>query len=229
MQCNILFAEDEAVLGKLVKEALEKTPGYKVQWAKNGVEALQLFTAGIPDICILDVMMPGMDGFTLARKIRQQEADVPILFLTARGETADVVTGYGAGGNDYLRKPFSLEELEVRIAELLRRSNRATDKSGGGYTMGKYWFSPDTQVLRCPEATYNLSGKETELLKQLSMRKNSLMERSQVLLLLWGDDSFFNARNMDVYIAKLRKYLVHDPRLSIVNIRGYGYKLIEQE
>ncbi len=229
MPCNILFAEDEPVLGKLVKEALEKTQGYTVHWAKNGNDALQYFNDSLPDICILDVMMPGMDGFTLAKQLRQKHADIPILFLTARAETADVVKGYAVGGNDYLRKPFSLEELEVRIVELLRRGKRTSEKSSDGYTLGKYWFSPDTQLLRCPEATYNLSGKEAELLRQLALRKNSLMERSQVLLLLWGDDSFFNARNMDVYIARLRKYLVHDSRLSIVNIRGYGYKLIEHE
>ncbi len=229
MQCTILFAEDEPVLGKLVKEAMERTPGYKVHWAKNGHEALQFFNDNIPDLCIFDVMMPGMDGFTLTKELRKKHADIPILFLTARAETADVIKGFTIGGNDYLRKPFSLDELEVRIIELLKRNRRSGESRTASYSIGKYTFSADTQVLRCPEATYNLSGKETELLKQLVLHKNKLMERSETLKLLWGDDSFFNARNMDVYIARLRKFLVHDARLSIVNIRGYGFKLIERE
>ena len=227
MQCTILFAEDELVLGKLVKEAMERTPGFKVHWAKDGKEALQFFEEAVPDICIFDVMMPGIDGFTLTKELRKKHANVPILFLTARAETADVIKGFTVGGNDYLRKPFSLEELEVRILELLKRNGRAHEKQNDSYTIGSYSFSPDTQVLRCPEATYNLSGKETELLKQLVLHKNKLMERSETLKMLWGDNNFFNARNMDVYIARLRKYLTHDARISIVHIRGYGFKLIE--
>lgn len=228
---RILFAEDELILGKLVKEALERESGFQVQWLKNGKEAMQAFKAETPDICILDVMMPVMDGFKVAKSIRDENAQVPILFLTARSQTADVVKGFESGGNDYLRKPFSVEELVVRVRELLRRNSGETKPIAAAtnlFEIGRYTFNPVTQTLRSPEATFQLSGKENDLLKELVLHKNSLLERKAVLMKLWGDDNFFNARNMDVYIARLRKYLVHDPSLSIVNIRGYGFKLIEQ-
>ena len=228
---RILFAEDELILGKLVKEALERESGFNVQWVKNGKEALEAFQAETPDICILDVMMPVMDGFKLAKAIRNENEQVPVLFLTARSQTADVVKGFESGGNDYLRKPFSVEELVVRVRELLRRTSKSAQpatSSTNQYELGRYSFNPITQTLRSPEATFQLSGKENDLLKELVLQKNSLLERKEVLIKLWGDDNFFNARNMDVYIARLRKYLVHDPSLSIVNIRGYGFKLIER-
>jgi len=231
MEWRILFAEDEAILGKLVKESLEREPDFTVEWAKNGQEALQSARARMPHIFVLDVMMPLMDGFTLAKQLRTQYPDLPILFLTARSETADVVKGFSAGGNDYLRKPFSMEELVLRIRELLRRVHRAAPAAATpeSHEFGLYRFSPATQELRFGDTGYQLSSKEATLLEQLLLHKNSLTERKAVLMLLWGDDNFFNARTMDVYIARLRKYLVHDPNLSIVNVRGYGYKLIERE
>jgi len=228
---TILFAEDEAILGKLVKEALEREPDFDVQWVTNGNDALHAFRRKAPDICILDVMMPGMDGFTLARNARALEPGIPILFLTARSQTADVVKGFEAGGNDYLKKPFSLEELVLRVRELLKRMGNTNDLAAiedVDYTMGIYCFNPSTQILSCPQADYQLSGKETALMKELVLHKNRLLERNAALLKLLGDNSFFNARNMDVYIARLRKYLMHDPSLSIINIRGYGFKLIEK-
>lgn len=228
---TILLAEDEAVLGKLIKEALERK-SFHVIWAKNGQEAYDLFCSSKPDICILDVMMPAINGFVLAGMIRNLSRDVPLLFLTARSETADVVKGFESGGNDYLKKPFSLEELMLRINELLRRSaghiRTETPAATEYFQIGGYQFSPVTQLLRCAEATYKLSFKESELLKALVGYKNTLMPRKETLIALWGDDSFFNSRTMDVYIAKLRKYLKHDPSLSIVNIRGFGFKLIEE-
>jgi DNA-binding response OmpR family regulator len=227
VQQKILFAEDEAILGKLVKEALDREPDFKVQWAKTGQEALQYFQDTPPDICLFDVMLPKIDGFTLAKKIRLINADVPIFFLTARSDTADVLKGFSSGGNDYLKKPFSIEELVIRLRELLRRNNKATPLQEN-YEFGTYWFSPATQTLRNEKEVFQLSGKEAELLKLLVLHKNNLLERKTVLMQLWGDDNFFNARNMDVYIGRLRKYLIHDTHLSIVNIRGYGYKLIEQ-
>jgi len=227
---NLLFAEDEVVLGKLVKEALEREPAFKVNWIRNGEEALRQFEALKPDICILDVMMPVMDGFTVARKISATHPEIPIIFLTARSQTADVVKGFESGGKDYLKKPFSIEELVVRVKALLgRNKNEFKNKTDERYEIGAYLFIPATQILKHSSNTFRLSNKETELLRALVINKNNVMERKEVLIKLWGDDNFFNARNMDVYIGKLRKYLAHDPLLSIVNIRGYGFKLIEQK
>lgn len=228
---TILLAEDEAVLGKLVKEALERK-SYSVLWAKDGNEAYELYMREKPDICILDVMMPAVNGFIVAGKIRALSADVPILFLTARSETNDVIKGFEVGGNDYLKKPFNLEELFLRIRELLRRkalNARPAEVSSDPFFFGTYEFNPVSQVLKCSEETFNLSHKESELLKALLRHKNDLMPRKEILLQLWGDDSFFHARTMDVYIAKLRKYLKHDEKLSIVNIRGFGFKLIVEQ
>jgi DNA-binding response OmpR family regulator len=227
---QILFAEDEAVLGKLVKEALERDRTFKVEWVKNGKEALDAFGFRLPDICILDVMMPLLDGFAVAKEIRRNNKTVPILFLTARSQTEDLVRGFEAGGNDYLRKPFSIEELVLRVQELIRRQVSSSVPKGtpDSYHFGAYEFNAATQVLRCTAAKYQLSGKEAALLEELLLHKNSLLERKAALLKIWGDDSFFQARNMDVYIARLRKYLVHDAHLSIINIRGYGFKLVEE-
>lgn len=229
MATNILLAEDEAVLGKLVKEAME-SKGFTVQWAKNGSDALQAYKKEQPDICILDVMMPGIDGFTLAKQIRAINADIPILFLTARSQTSDVLKGYESGGNDYLRKPFSLEELYLRINELLRRikTTVSTDDIADEYKIGKYTFLPQAQLLSMGDEKIKLSNKETLLLQELVIHKNRLMERRQTLIKLWGDDNFFNGRNMDVYIAKLRKHLAADASLSIINVRGHGFKLVQE-
>lgn len=229
MATNILLAEDEAVLGKLVKEAMENK-GFAVQWAKNGSDALQAYKKEQPDICILDVMMPGIDGFTLAKQIRAINADIPILFLTARSQTSDVLKGYESGGNDYLRKPFSLEELYLRINELLRRTKTtvSTEDIADEYKIGKYTFLPQAQLLSMGNEKIKLSNKETLLLQELVIHKNKLMERRQTLIKLWGDDNFFNGRNMDVYIAKLRKHLAADASLSIINVRGHGFKLVQE-
>jgi len=230
---HILFAEDESVLGKLVKEALEREPAFRVDWVQDGVSALEHFQTLRPDICILDVMMPRLDGFAVAKKIRLLDPDVPVIFLTARSQTADVVKGFEAGGHDYLRKPFSIEELVVRVTALLRRHARQPEQIAPvqpeRYKIGNYIFIPATQTLKHTQQQYQLSNKEAALLHELVQHKNGVMERRPVLIRLWGDDNFFNARNMDVYIGKLRKYLALDSALSIVNIRGYGFKLIEQD
>lgn len=228
---SILLAEDESVLGKLVKEALERK-AYKVFWAQDGQEAYTLYCEEQPSLCILDVMMPSLNGFVLAGKIRELSAEAPILFLTARSETNDVIKGFEAGGNDYLKKPFNLDELFLRVKELLRRSQQTTispaEMANEDYKFGIYEFNPVSQILKCPKETFHLSHKETGLMKALLLHKNTLMPRREILMELWGDDSFFHARTMDVYIAKLRKYLKYDERLSIVNIRGFGFKLIEE-
>lgn len=227
---TILLAEDEDVLGLLVKEALELIPEYKVEWVKDGGEAITRYTVLKPDICILDVMMPFTDGFTVAEEIRKISKQVPILFLTARSQSADVVRGFKSGGNDYLKKPFSIEELVVRINELLSRSDYISSKEKAlkVVNIGKYRFTPSSQILSCEQARYNLTSRESDLLKELIIHKNEILDRKKILIQLWGDDNFFNARSMDVFIAKLRKYLIHDPTLSIINVRGYGYKFIEE-
>lgn len=223
----ILFAEDEAVLGKLVKEAMEGQ-AYTVHWAKNGIDALHAFRELQPDICVLDVMMPGTDGFTLAKQIRSTDENIPILFLTARSQTADVIKGFSAGGNDYLKKPFSLDELFLRINELLRRKHvHAKEGNKEVLTIGNYNFYIQSQTLVYGTDKIKLSHKESELLKELILNKNELVDRKQVLIKLWGDDTIFNARNMDVYITKLRKHLSQDPTLSILNVRGFGFKLVQ--
>lgn len=227
---KILLAEDEVVLGKLIKEALERK-SFAVLWAKDGQEAYDLFCHHHPDICILDVMMPSINGFELATKIRTLSKNIPLLFLTARSETEDVIRGFESGGNDYLKKPFSLEELMLRIKELLRRKEQLMPEKETQpeyFQIGKYQFSPVAQSLRSDEEVVKLSFKESELLRALIAYKNTLMPRREILIQLWGDDSFFHSRTMDVYIARLRKYLKHDPALSIVNIRGFGFKLIEE-
>lgn len=224
---KILFVEDEAILGRLVNEALGRDKTWDIHWFKNGREAYSEYRSVQPDICVLDVMLPGMDGFELARLIREFDKEVPILFLTARSQTADIVTGFESGGNDYLRKPFSLEELTLRIKELLRR-HKTTTKETDLLQIGNYQFQPAMQMLKINDQVINLSFKENELLRELVKHKNGLMDRKAALLKLWGDDNFFNARNMDVYIGKLRKHLAADKNLSIVNIRGFGFKLIEQ-
>lgn len=227
---TVLLAEDEDVLGSLVKEALELIPGFKVEWVKDGEAAINNYIMLKPHICILDVMMPFVDGFKVAQEIRKIDTQVPILFLTARSQSADVVKGFKSGGNDYLKKPFSIEELVVRINELLNRSGyiSSKEKTVQVFNIGKYKFTPSSQILSCTEARYNLTSRESELLKELIIHKNEILDRKKILTQLWGDDNFFNARSMDVFIAKLRKYLVHDPSLSIINIRGYGYKFIEE-
>ncbi|PSK93327.1 response regulator transcription factor [Taibaiella chishuiensis] len=228
---TILLAEDELVLGKLIKEALERK-SFEVLWARNGQEAYDLYCAHRPALCVLDIMMPVSNGFVVAANIRALSKDVPILFLTARSETDDVIRGFEAGGNDYMKKPFSLEEFQLRVQELLRRNQQPSATPAvvamENFVLGIYQFSPVSQVLKCDKETIKLSFKESELLNALISYKNTLMPRKEILMQLWGDDSFFHSRTMDVYIGKLRRYLKHDTNLSIVNIRGFGFKLIEE-
>lgn len=226
---HILFADDEEVLGLLVKEALEHEDDLTVDWQKNGKAALDSFMTQSYDLCILDVMMPSMDGFTLAKKIRDIDPNIPIIFLTARTQTDDVIDGFKAGGDDYIRKPFSVKELVARIRSLLKRASSTTtqDTQDDTISIGNYKFSPITQILESKEGQFTLTGREADLLHELILNKNKVVDRKSVLLKLWGEDSFFNGRSMDVYIVKLRKYLAHDPSLSIINIRGFGYKLVE--
>ncbi len=221
---SIILAEDEPSLGQIIKESLE-TRNFKVFLATNGEEALELYQKESVELLVLDVMMPKKDGFTLAKEIRAVNADIPIIFLTAKSQTNDVVEGFCVGGNDYLKKPFSMEELIVRIHNLLNRSTAS--KKEQSTQVGAYNFDFQKQTLQFEEAeVINLTHREAQLLFHLLKNKNQVLDRSFVLKELWGNDDFFNARSMDVFITKLRKKLKLDSTIQIVNVRGYGYKLI---
>ena len=221
---HILLAEDEPALGQIVKESLE-TREFRVTLCPDGAQAKEAYDQEIPDILVLDVMMPKKDGFTLAREIRQQDRNTPILFLTAKSQTADVVEGFNIGGNDYLKKPFSMEELIVRVENLLDR--KKSDAKLSEIQIGKYRFDSKKQQLQFEgEDPASLTHREAQLLFHLQNNRNQVLDRSRILKKLWNDDDFFSARSMDVFITKLRKKLKKDPDIKIVNVRGYGYKLI---
>jgi len=226
---KVLLIEDEWQLGQIVKDSLEMR-GFEMLYAADGKEGLRLYQEHQPDVVVLDIMMPNMDGFTVTTEIRRQDKTTPIIFLTAKSQTTDVVKGFELGGNDYLKKPFSMDELIVRIKALLQRFKEtpaASSNAGADVIqIGQYLFNYTKQTLTRNNNTEFLSHREAEILRRLSENLNQVMERKTVLLDLWGDDSFFNARSMDVFITKLRRYLKDDPRVQIVNIRGVGYKLI---
>lgn len=224
---HVLLAEDEIALAKIIKDSLESRKELQITIATNGNEALELYHKQKPDILVLDVMMPQMDGFTVAKMIRQTDNRTPILFLTARSSVDDLVTGFHLGGNDYLKKPFDMEELIVRILALLNRPIDINEEIQPDiFSIGQYTFNYPHQTLQISDQTETLSHREAEILRMLCQHANNVMHRKPVLLELWGDDSFFNARSMDVFITKLRKKLKADPSVQIVNIRGIGYKLI---
>lgn len=220
---TILLAEDEPSLGLIIKESLE-TRDFKILLCKNGMEALDVFQNEKPQLLVLDVMMPMKDGFTLAKEIRAMDQNIPIIFLTAKSQTQDVVEGFSIGGNDYLKKPFSMEELIARIHNLLRRTSQ---KIAGPTPIGDYLFDFTRQTLQYNnEEKVQLTHREAHLLQLLVQNSNTLVERSEILKQLWGTDDFFNGRSMDVFITKLRKKLQKDPSIEIINVRGYGYKLV---
>ena len=220
---KVLLAEDEASLGMIVKESLESR-NFTVFHAENGEEALEIYKTEKPDILVLDVMMPKKDGFTLAKEIRQENKHIPIIFLTAKSQTSDVLEGFNNGGNDYLKKPFSMEELIVRIKSLLNRIQLKTDTEN--IKIGNYLFNLTKQTLTFSEEEQQLTHREAQLLFYLFEKKNEVLDRTFILNKLWGNDDFFNARSMDVFISKLRKKLKKDENIQIINVRGFGYKLI---
>jgi len=202
MATKVFYVEDELFLGKIVKESLESR-GFEVIMESDGAKATALFQKSNPDICVLDIMLPNKDGFTIADEIREINENVPIIFLTAKTQTEDVVKGFTLGGNDYVRKPFSMEELIVRIQSQLRNKPDSSQKiSGDKVTIGKYNFQINRQ------------------------NRHKIIDRKDILNLLWGNDSFFNSRNLDVYITKLRSYLKDDPALEIITIKGIGYRFV---
>jgi DNA-binding response OmpR family regulator len=223
---KVFYVEDEIFLGKIVKESLESR-GFEVIMESDGAKATAAFQKANPDICVLDVMLPNKDGFTIADEIREINEDIPIIFLTAKTQTEDVVKGFSLGGNDYIRKPFSMEELIVRIQNALRNKNAEPEKiTGDTITLGKYSFQLNRQLLQNGSEEKKLSYREAELLKLLYQNRDKIIDRRDILNLLWGNDSFFNSRNLDVYITKLRGYLKEDPSLEILTIKGIGYRFV---
>lgn len=223
---KILYVEDELFLGKIVKESLESR-GFEVIMESDGAKVLDLFKQFNPQICVLDIMLPNKDGFAIADEIRTLNEIIPIIFLTAKTQTDDVVKGFSLGGNDYIRKPFSIEELIVRIQHLMRHLAESPPKVyGGAVIMGKYNFQFNRQLLVISDKERKLSFRESELLKLLYENREKIIDRSEILNLLWGNDSFFNSRNLDVYITKIRSYLKGDPSLEIITIKGIGYRFV---
>ena len=225
---KVLYIEDEVFLGKIVKESLESR-GYEVYMESDGIKAAEVFRRTQPQICVLDVMLPNKDGYAIAETIRQTDKQVPILFLTAKTQTEDVIKGFAMGGNDYIRKPFSMEELIVRIDNLLSmKGDKPEGKTGNAdiIQMGKYSFMIPRQILHSPTEERKLSYRESELLKYLYEHRNGIADRRNILNELWGNDSFFNSRNLDVYITRLRSYLRDDPKLEILTIKGIGYRFV---
>ena len=224
---KILLAEDDANLGTLLQEYLE-AKGYSVKLARNGKEGYDLFCKQEYDLCLLDVMMPLKDGFTLAKEIRQSNKQVPIIFLTAKSMKEDTIEGFNAGADDYITKPFSMEELMLRIQAILRRSmkTQAVENNETVFSLGRYTFNTQKQTLVCDENEVKLTTKEVQLLRLLVLNKNEVVDRAFTLKTIWSDDNYFNSRSMDVYITKLRKYLKHDQKVEIVNVHGKGFKLL---
>jgi len=224
---RILYVEDELFLAKIVRESLESR-GFEVVMETDGAKVMDVFKRVKPDICVLDVMLPNKDGFAIADEIRELDEQVPIIFLTAKTQTEDVVKGFTLGGNDYIRKPFSMEELIVRVQHLLRNSKEGGPQKiqGGTVTIGKYNFQLSRQILSIGKEEKKLSFRESELLKLLYENREKIIDRREILNLLWGNDSFFNSRNLDVYITKLRSYLREDPSIEIITIKGIGYRFV---
>lgn len=223
-QSKILYVEDEIFLAKIVSETLQGR-GYEVVLENDGAKALQRFEESTPDVCLLDIMLPNKDGFAIADEIRERDAEVPIIFLSAKSGVNDVVNGFKIGGNDYIRKPFSMEELIVRIENVLKGAPLSTPAKEE-ISLGEYTFNSIRQTLQHPKEDRKLSYRETELLKTLYQNRNEILERRDILNLLWGSDSFFNSRNLDVYITKLRNYLKLDPNVGIITIKGIGYRFV---
>lgn len=229
MATKVLYVEDELFLGKIVQESLESR-GFEVVMIDDGAKVMASFDSFLPDICLLDVMLPNRNGYELGADIRQRFPTLPIIFLTAKTQTKDVLKGFTSGGNDYIRKPFSMEELIARIHNLLNLSGQnpaeTSDEQNGVVHLGKYEFDLRKYELRLQAQIRKLSHREAELLKILADHRNFTVERKEIMLQIWGDDSFFNSRNLDVYITRLRDYLREDERVQIITLKGVGYQFI---
>lgn len=223
---HILLAEDDINLGQLLQTFL-KNKGFNVSLAQNGKIAFEKFNQGKFDFCIFDVMMPEMDGFTLAGEIREIDKHVPILFLTAKSMKEDKLQGFTLGADDYLTKPFAMDELLARINAILRRTEGKTEsEQAGELAVGKLKYEPEFRLIHLKEGVKKLTTKENQLLQLLVKNQNEILDRNATLRAIWGDDNYFNGRSMDVYIAKLRKTLKEDANIEIMNVHGKGFKLI---
>lgn len=225
-KARILLVEDDPNLGSLLSDYL-KVKGYDTDWEDNGDKGLKSFIDKQYDICLLDVMMPVKDGFTLAREIRNLNNEMPIIFLTAKSMKEDKLEGFKAGADDYMTKPFSMDELLMRIQAVLRRTTGAdVAEEKTTFKIGNLNFDSNKQILSYESEEHKLTSKESQLLRLLALNPNKVLERSVALNKIWSDDSYFNARSMDVYITKLRKYLKLDPNIQIQNVHGRGFKLL---
>lgn len=225
-KARILLVEDDPNLGFVIKDNL-RHKGYEVKLCRDGEEGEQIFAEQQFDICILDVMLPKKDGFALARTIRAKNAHVPILFLTAKAMVEDRLEGFNTGADDYITKPFSLEELFCRVEVFLKRSKQQASHSeiSKSITIGQFEFDCSNFTLRNHVSQKTLTSREAEILKQLCLNKNKVIKREEILMAVWGDDDYFLGRSLDVFISKLRKYLKDDPAVQIVNYHGVGFKL----
>lgn len=223
---KIFYVEDELSLGKIVQESLESR-GFEVSLESDGGKAINLFKKFSFDICVLDIMLPNKDGFAIADEIRDLNKEIPIIFLSAKVQTEDVLKGFSSGANDYIRKPFSIEELIVRIQNALNhKTPKAEESNKDQIEIGKYIFHLNRQLLHDGNIDRKLSFRESELLKLLYKNRDTIIDRKDILNLLWGNDSFFNSRNLDVYITKIRSYLKEDPSVEILTIKGIGYRFV---
>ena len=225
---KILLCEDDENLGMLLREYLQ-AKGYDTELCPDGEAGYKAFTQNKYDLCVLDVMMPKKDGFSLARDIRQISEETPIIFLTAKTLKDDILEGFRLGADDYLTKPFSMEELTFRIEAILRRVRGKRSKESNIYKIGRFTFDTQKQILSIGDKQTKLTTKESELLGLLCAHANEILQRDFALKTIWIDDNYFNARSMDVYITKLRKHLKEDDSIEIINIHGKGYKLITPE
>jgi DNA-binding response OmpR family regulator len=224
MSRRILLLEDDPNLGLILQEHLQLN-GFEIVLCLNGEEGLDHFCRGGYDLCLVDVMMPRMDGFAFAREVRRRDSHTPLIFLTAKSLKEDKIEGFKIGCDDYITKPFSVEELLLRVQAVLRRSGGDKDEPVEQFSIGNYAFDSLTRVLKIGKSERKLTGRESDLLCLLCQRVNHTLERSVALRELWGDESYFNARSMDVFISKLRKYLADDDRIEIANVHGIGFKL----
>ncbi len=229
---KILLLEDDPNLGFMLQENLELR-GYEVKLCTNGDDGMKAYSAAHFDLCLVDVMMPKKDGFTFAREVRERDQQTPLIFLTAKSLKEDRIEGLKIGADDYITKPFSMEELALRIQAVLKRSVASPNYSHDGitFTIGNYLFDYERQTLQIKNSTSRrqktkLTAKEADLLKMLCLHLNATLERELALKQIWGDDSYFNARSMDVFISRLRSYLKSDSRIEILNVHGKGFKLV---
>ena len=228
-KARLLVVEDDPNLGDILKEYLEMK-GYEPTLCRDGEEGWNKFKKDKYDLCLLDIMMPKKDGFTLAKEIKKVQEDLPVLFLTAKNQKDDIIEGLKIGADDYLTKPFSMEELLLRITAILRRTQKTSEVSAlKTYSFGDFVLHYDEQYIDGPQGKHKLSSKENELIRLLASEINKLVNRSHALKQIWGDDSYFNARSMDVYLSKIRKILKDDPKVQIITVHGEGFKLIVGE